>query len=259
MGAVTLGGWTAAILAALAALGLWRALGGRMEAVARACHELRGPITAARLGLQLGMRSGDLSDAHLRAVELELGQASLALDDLAQAREPRRVREPREARQRRRGWPRREARRSTQCSEDVDIPELLADSVQAWRATALSKGVDLRLGWSGAPAAVLGDRVRLAQAVGNLIANAIEHGGGVVQACGHERGANVYVEVTDRGPGLPAPVAQLTRRAHGGRGARGRGLAIASAIAEDHGGRLSVAPSEGGARLVLELPRLPGA
>ena len=52
-----------------------------MEAVARACHELRGPLAAARLGLELGVRVGELSPAQLRALELELGRASLALDD----------------------------------------------------------------------------------------------------------------------------------------------------------------------------------
>jgi hypothetical protein len=49
-------------------------------------------------------------------------------------------------------------------------------------------------------------------------------------------------------------VPELTRRARAGRGPRGRGLAIAVAIAADHGGRLRSAPSLRGARLVLELP-----
>jgi signal transduction histidine kinase len=66
--------------------------------------------------------------------------------------------------------------------------------------------------------------------------------------------ARVLIEVVDGGVGLPAPVAELTRRARGGRGTRGRGLAIAAAIAADHGGRLASAPSERGARLVFELP-----
>ncbi len=39
-----------------------------------------------------------------------------------------------------------------------------------------------------------------------------------------------------------------------GAGRRGRGLAIAAAVATLHGGRLSAAPAERGARLVLELP-----
>ena len=64
-----------------------------------------------------------------------------------------------------------------------------------------------------------GDRLRLAQATGNLIANAIEHGGGRVEVRGRARGADARIEVIDDGAGLPAPVAELTRRARGGRGA----------------------------------------
>ena len=64
----------------------WHALAGRMESVARACHELRGPLTAARLGLQLGASTGELSPARLRAIDLELGRAALALEDLDIAR-----------------------------------------------------------------------------------------------------------------------------------------------------------------------------
>ena len=102
-----------------------------------------------------------------------------------------------------------------------------------------------------------GDRLRLAQVTGNLIANAIEHGGGVVEVHGHGDRTRARVEVSDSGPGLPAPVAELVRagsRGRGGRGRRGRGLAIAAAIAADQGGRLAVAPSMRGARVVLELP-----
>jgi len=71
--------------------------------------------------------------------------------------------------------------------------------------------------------------------------------------------STVRIEVRDTGPGLRAPVATLQRAARGGRGERGRGLAIAAAIAADHGGRLAAAPSERGARLVLELPAVGGS
>ena len=234
--AVSLGGWLAASGAGFAAGAAWRALAGRMETVARACHELRGPLTAARLGLQLGASTGELSPARLRAIDLELGRAALALEDLdtARTRQIKPWRPP----------------------EPVDLEALVSDSVEAWRATAAAQGVELRASWSGSPARVWGDRLRLAQATGNLLANAIEHGGGEVEVRGDAVRGRARIEVIDAGAGLPAPVAELASRAQRGRGTRGRGLAIASAIAAGHGGRLAAAPSECGARLVLELPAI---
>ncbi|HEY1511983.1 MAG TPA: hypothetical protein VGF93_23460, partial [Solirubrobacteraceae bacterium] len=76
-------GWFAASVAVAAALLARRSLELRMEVVARACHELRGPLAAAQLGVELGARVGELSPLQLRALHQELGRASLALDDLA--------------------------------------------------------------------------------------------------------------------------------------------------------------------------------
>jgi signal transduction histidine kinase len=230
-------GWAAAAAFAVCALIAWRALSGRMELVARACHELRGPITAARLGLELGARAGAPSADRLRAVDLELGRAALAIDDLVGAGL---------------GSPGGCAIRSP---AEFDLSELLADSVEAWRPAAAARGIELRLDADQrARIGVLGDRLRIAQATGNLISNAIEHGGGAVVVRVRSVEGLARVEFVDRGPGLPAPVAVLVRRPRRGRGSRGRGLAIASAVAGAHGGRLAAAPSEGGARLVLELP-----
>src|SRR5438309_630216 len=81
--AIALAGWLSAAVAAVICVGVRRSRSTTMEAVARVCHELRGPITAARLGLQLGARTAELSPARLRAIDLELGRAALALDDLS--------------------------------------------------------------------------------------------------------------------------------------------------------------------------------
>jgi len=232
-GAAAFAGW----LAAGVGTALWligrRALHTRMEVVARACHELRGPLGAVRLGLDLGSRGGALSAVQLRAIDSELARATLALEDLAGARAGRAA-------------PRR--------LERLDLRELLANSVQAWRPSADAAGAELRLRWTGRTTPVRGDRLRLAQATGNLIANAIEHGGRVVEVrgCAHQGG--VRIEVVDDGPGLPAPVAELAGRARHGRGRHGRGLAITAAVASAHGGRLAAAPVDQGARLVLDLP-----
>ena len=243
--AVLLGAWVAVGVGAVVSAVGRRVAGARVEAVARACHELRAPLTAVRLGLELASRAGGgLSAAQLRALDLELARATLALDDLAAVGSL--FAGERVAGQGRGG-------------EDVDVAALLADSAEAWRAAAVAAGARLEVRWSGAPAHVVGDRARLAQATGNLIANAIEHGGGAIELRGRAAGGSVRIDVIDDGAGLPVPVADLARRARGGRGARGRGLAIASSIARDHGGRLAGAPSQRGARLVLELPVVGGS
>ena len=231
--AVTVAGWVAAGLAAALAAGALRAHGDRMEAVARACHELRGPLTAARLGLAAPAGRELPSPRRLRAIDTELGRAALALDDLSGAG----------------GGARRLWR-----LDRVDVSELVEDCAETWTASASAAGSAVRVGRSGAEAAVWGDRLRLAQAIGNLVANAIEHGRGPVDVHVTVRQAAVRITVSDDGPGLPAPVADLRRRPRRGRGARGRGLAIAAEVAEAHGGALVSRPSQRGARLVLELP-----
>ncbi len=233
--AVSLGGWLAASGAGMVAGGVWRALTGRMETVARACHELRGPLTAARLGLQLGASTGELSPARLRAIDLELGRAALALEDLDGAR----VRGP----------------ACRRVPEPVDLAELVADLVEAWRPCAAAGGAELEPSWTGTTSVVVwGERLRMAQALGNLIANAIEHGGGVVEVRVAAAGRRARVEVIDGGPGLPAPLSDLIGRRRHGRDCRGRGLAIAAAMAAGLGGRLVAMPSDRGARVGLELP-----
>lgn len=234
---VAVGGWAVAVVGAAIVIAGRRALDVRMETVARACHELRGPITAARLGLACEFRSPAPSPTRLRAIDAELGRATVALEDLADLRR----RAPRIAR-----------------LELVDLRSLLAESVEAWRPSATAAQATLDLRWSGGEATVWGDRPRLVQAVSNLIANAVQHGAGPVHVAAIVRERSAWITVSDAGPGLPASVAVLARRARRGHGAHGRGLAIAAAVAGAHGGRLAAAPSAGGARLVLELPLAAG-
>lgn len=238
--ALVLGGWALAVGALAAAAAARHRLATLAEAVARACHELRGPLAAARLGLELSLRAGQPVDARLRAIELELARATLALEDLGRAWDTP-------------GWSAVEAEEG----ELVDVAQLLADSVTAWHGHADVRGVRLRLPESGVRPLVRGKRLRLAQATGNLIANAIEHGCGLVQVSCRVAAGTVRIEVTDQGRGLSAPVAELLRRRRRPGSPRGHGLAIASAVAARHGGRLAAAPSEHGARLVLELPQAP--
>lgn len=228
---VAASGWAVA-LPALGGCALLRRAGARRAAlVAQAVHELRGPLGAAMLGLH-GAGAGGRIDA----VELELRRAGLALADLDAAPRGRRARA--------------EAR-------PLEVGELLEEAERGWRALADAFGVRLVLERPGPGLSLVADRLRLAQAVGNLVANALEHGAGPVRVRAHATRTHVRIEVRDQGPGLPAPVARLAGRSHGGR--RGHGLGVAARVASAHGGRLLTAPVSRGACVVLELRRCEAA
>jgi signal transduction histidine kinase len=184
------------------------------ERAARVAHEVRQPLSAAQLALHGAARRGEVAPTLVAALELELRRAALALEDPSAAR-----------------------------PADVDLHALLACQVRTWHDVAAAHGATLILEPGPGTAVVHADALRLAQATGNVVANAIEHGGGriVVRTC--RIGDRVRVEVADGGPGLPASVAEITRRPRAGRGARGRGLAIAAGVLAHCGGRIAALPS----------------
>ncbi|HEX2863706.1 MAG TPA: ATP-binding protein, partial [Deinococcales bacterium] len=138
--------------------------------------------------------------------------------------------------------------------EPLDVTAFLEALVPAW------PGVRLALPAPGL--AVTADRARLAQALGNLLANAAAHGAPPVEvgAAAEGRGARFWVR--DHGPGLPAGEEQAVferfRRldpARGRSGGSGLGLAIVKALAQAHGGRVEAANAPGGgAGFTLHLP-----
>ncbi len=223
--------WALTVVATLAALVLGRRLVRARELTARASHELRGPLTAAQLALE----AMALPPERAGALEAQLVRARLALDDLVAA--PRGAQVPDRL-------------------EPVVVADFVAELVAAWRPVAAASGAELRADTGAGAGLLLADRTRLAQAAGNLLANALEHGRSPVELRVRAADGVLRLEVRDGGPGLPAPVAALARRPRGG--GRGRGLAIATGIAERHGGRLVAAPSPRGAALALELPLLAG-
>jgi len=93
------------------------------------------------------------------------------------------------------------------------------------------------------------DAGRLAQVLGNLIANATEHGLGPVDVRTARPAGGVRIEIRNRN--RPRPLDQLSAERAG---ARGRGIAIAERAARELGGRLSVESREGETRAALELP-----
>ncbi|MFC3232940.1 sensor histidine kinase [Streptomyces nitrosporeus] len=150
----------------------------------------------------------------------------------------------------------------------VRIRELLAQVAAAHQARAEEAGV--RLAVAGAPEGALppvlvADPVRLRQAVGNLVSNAVRHTpeGGRVTLRARAAGETVVVEVADTGSGI-APedlphVFDRFWRAEKSRnrrtGGSGLGLAIVRKLVEAHGGTTGVASTVGeGSVFTLRLP-----
>ena len=139
--------------------------------------------------------------------------------------------------------------------EDVEIAEIAAESVEAAHAFAAPRHVRFELLADGG-ARVRGDRDALLRLAMNLVSNAAVYTGpgtSVEVACG-ERCDEAFLEVRDRGPGVPAAdrrriferfVRLPEARASHPEGS-GLGLAIVEQVALAHGGRIEVEDRPGG-------------
>lgn len=205
---------------AVAVVGLRR----RLELVARASHELRGPAAALSLSAAVLRREpGGIRRALV--LEAQLDRMCAGLDDLEAART---------------------GRRAVARPAVVPLERVVRGAAAGWAPVARSSGRQVRFRWDGVPAAVRADRGRLAQALGNLVANAVEHGSGPVELRGRRAGGRVRVEVRDGG--------HAAARRPSSRHDRGRGLVIATQAVEEAGGSLVVERREDGTTAAIELP-----
>jgi len=144
--------------------------------------------------------------------------------------------------------------------ETLEASELLCSIANRfeWRAQEAGRRVQVE---SPAALRVRGDRIRLEQALGNLLDNALRYGGGEVRLSAQRADGHVELHVTDEGSGFPQELmgqaferfARLDQaRARGG---AGLGLSIVRAIAEAHGGSAHLANMNGsGADVWVSLP-----
>ncbi len=204
--------------------------------VADAAHELRTPLAALKLQLQLAERApegparaaalAELSDGLERGTHLVAQLLTLArLDPGAGPALP---------------------------AVPVALAELVRQAVADHALLAEAKGIDLGAGRVDEGAAVAGDPAALRTLLANLVDNAIRHTprGGRVDVCAGG-GEAPHLEVVDTGPGIPAAerehvFGRFVRLPGAGEGGSGLGLSIVKAIAERHGASVALSDTPGG-------------
>jgi two-component system, OmpR family, sensor histidine kinase MtrB len=178
------------------------------ELVARAEHELRGAATALTLACE-ALRRDPAASAHASVIDAQLDRLRAGLEDLEAAR---------------RDSASAEEATDPMRPEPVELPALVSAASQPWAGTAFE--------WEGPPLTTELDRRRFAKALGNVLANAAEHGSGDIRVTGRAHEGGVRLQVTNRG----------------------RGLVIASEAAEELGGSLSFEIVDDTAIATLDLP-----
>ena len=201
--------------------------------VADASHQLRTPLALLRTELELALRRGrspeELRDALRSAAESSDRLERLAEDLLLLARA--------------------DEGRVPLTAEEIDAADVLHHVGQRFGVA-----VDAE------PFVIRADRLRLEQALANLVDNALRHGGRHVTLTARVRNGTAELHVLDEGPGFPEEFLgrafeRFSRANDNASDGSGLGLAIVETIARAHGGQAKAANRRtGGADVWLALP-----
>jgi len=188
----------------------------------RALHELRRPLQALVLLEENSGQPAASPPAASRRGLLEV--AASALQDLDGAVNG--------------DAPSRTARR-------FSCREVVLAALERWRPVAARSG-GIRVYWDAGPAPVEGDAVQMAQALDNLLANALEHGGPPVVVTGACVAGRIRVTVANGAADGSTGHEQDPRRGHG--------TEVVSRVASAHRGRFALCRTGSGCVAALELP-----
>jgi signal transduction histidine kinase len=144
----------------------------------------------------------------------------------------------------------------------LDVADLAANAVEFYAPAAELKNIDLTFRSDG-PVSVSGDPVLLAQALSNLIDNALKYApvNGSIEVAVHKRGdGTAQVSVSDNGPGIDdSEKSKVVERFYRGDASRGTpgvglGLSLVQAVAKLHGSTLELADGNPGLRVAITMP-----
>ena len=211
---------------------------GNRAMMADVSHQLRTPLAALRLRLDLLAQDADQATAHeLAAAQGEIARLSRLVDGLlAVARAENVVANP----------------------VEITVDTVIGDRAAAWRPVAEERGVELTTECPGPVRASLGDG-HLEQIVDNLLANALDAApsGGHVKVSAAATGQEARVVVADDGPGMSQQQQEAAFRRFAGTSPAGAGLglAIVHRLVMSNGGSVALSDTPGGGlTITVDLP-----
>lgn len=225
----------------------------RRDLIGSVSHDLRTPLASIRAMVE-SINDGVVTDAdtvtrYLHNIESEVENLSQLINDLFELSQL-------------------DAGVLSLNLEISSLPDLISDTLESMsaQADASSKKLNLKGSVEGELSNVVMDARRMQRVLYNLVQNAVRYtpSDGTIQILARDTGAEVQVEVTDTGEGIPdAELPRIFDRFYQTEQSRSRdsggaglGLSIAKGIVEAHGGRLWVKSALGeGSTFGFALPK----
>jgi len=216
--------------------------------IGNAAHQLRNPVAAIQAQSEAALAAPDPADRDARLQDLATAAGRLSRITNQLLRHDI-------------------AAYADRAQQVVDLTRIAAEVARRHAPRAIEAGVEIGFDAPAAPLPVRADPVLLAEAIENVVDNALNYGavpGGQLTVSLLQAGDLAQLVVADDGPGIPdmaqdAVFERFTRLAEDGGQGCGLGLPIARSIARAFGGDLTLAPAGRGCRMALTLPLADGA
>jgi signal transduction histidine kinase len=225
-----------------------RLMSGMRLATDSIAHDLRGPLTRLKGRIEMALRCPPETSQDREALADVLAQTDAALvvfDTLLKIATA-------------------EARTDAEDLETLDLASLAGNAAELYEPVAEEKGVALDVDTEG-QARIRGQPQLLAQAIANLLDNAVKHtlAGGRITVTTGNRGNGVALTVADTGPGIPeadrARVLERFVRLEESRSTPGAGLGLSlvAAVAKLHDATVHLDDNSPGLRISVLFPADP--